>query len=666
MWLGVDYYPEQWPESRWPVDAKLMKEAGLGVVRLAEFAWSRIEPDEQKFDFAWLDRAIAVLHDHDIKVVLGTPTAAPPAWLIQKHPDILPVDAALTVKSFGVRRHYCFNNEQYHHYSKTIAAAMGSHYCTNPAVIGWQIDNELGGHDTVHCYCENCAREFRRWLKAQHGTLADLNAAWGTVVWSQEYSHWDQVPLPWKSVEGTMAHNPSMLLDYFRFASDSVVAYQKMQIDVIRDLCPRHFITANLMGLFDQIDYFELAADLDFVSWDNFPNYCDSSPHWAGLSHDVMRGLRGCDFWVMEQQSGAIGWNILGRTPRPGMIRLWTYQAIGHGAESILYYHWRTAPAGTEQFCQGILDHHGNPGRRYREIAQVSEEIRKSSVQWSTSCPRNQVAFVLSYPIAWALRIQPQNAALSYWHEIYRLYEALRKLGVGVEFVGTGCDLAHFKLVLAPLLFIVDRTLAENLKTYVTNGGTLVGTFRSGVKDEHNLVTTLPLPGLLADIFGIRIDECDSMDPGSPNSLRIPRASTEMRSQTWADIIEPQAAQVLATYAGDYYAGKPAITVNALGKGKAYYIGTSLDAESCTEFLRGIVSDTGVCRLAGVPEGVDAAIRCHDGQQVIFLVNPFKNPAQMELDGKYQSVLEGKTVSGRITIPEYGVMILREEGGTRA
>ena len=663
MWLGVDYYPEQWPESRWPADAQLMKEAGLGIVRLAEFAWSRIEPDDGTFDFGWLDRAIAVLHNQGIKVVLGTPTAAPPAWLIAKHPDVLPRDYTRTPKAFGIRRHYCFNNEHYHGHTTAIAGAMATHYCANPAVVGWQIDNELGGHDTARCYCDTCARAFRRWLKARYGTLADLNAAWGTVFWSQEYTEWDQIPLPWKSVEGQMAHSPSLLLHFYRFSSDSVVAYQKMQIDVIRDLCPRHFITSNLMGLFDQIDYFDLASDLDFVSWDNYPNYCDSSPHWTGMSHDVMRGLRGCDFWVMEQQSGAVGWNTFGHTPRPGMIRLWTYQAAGHGAEAILYFRWRTAQAGAEQFRHGILDHHGSPGRRYREVAQIGEEVAKFSAEWGKSCPRNEVAFILSYPIDWALQIQPHNAGLSYWHEVYRLYEPLRKLGVGVDFVDTEADFSRFKLVVAPLLFIADHPLAQRLKDYVAKGGTLVGTFRSGVKDEHNVVTELPLPGLLAGIFGILIAEYDSMPPGSLNSVRVVSTHTEVAARTWADIIEPQTAEPIATYSGDFYAGKPAITVNTLGHGKAYYLGTALEPEFYAEFFRSIVDDAGIWQLANVPEGIDASVRFHDGRKIIFLVNPYQNLATMDLDGEYQSVLDGKTVSGRITVPDYGVVILKEAEG---
>jgi len=661
MWLGVDYYPEQWPEERWPVDAKLMKQAGLTVARLGEFAWSRIEPDEGRFDFGWLDRAIDVLHRHDIKVVLGTPTAAPPAWLVKRHPDILPQDYTRTVKSFGIRRHYCFNSESYHDHARAIAGEMARHYCDNPAIVGWQIDNEFGCHDTTRCYCEGCAHAFRRWLRAKYGSLPDLNAAWGTAFWSQEFTEWDQIPLPWKSVEAQTAHNPSLLLDFYRFASDSVVAFQKMQVVVVRDLCPRHFITHNLMGLFDQIDYFDLACDLDFVSWDNYPNYWDSSPHWTGMSHDLMRGARACNYWVMEQQSGAIGWNTFGQSPPPGVIRMWTYQSIGHGAETVVFFRWRTARAGTEQFWHGILDHHGQPGTRYHEVARIGAELHRHAREWARGCPRNEIAIMVSYPNVWSLQIQPQTAGLSYWQEVHRLYEALRKLGAGVDFVPPDADLSRYKLVAAPLLVVADAPLARQLESYVTSGGRLACTFRTGLKDENNIVTDQPLPGPLAGLLGIRVTEYDPLPSGAVRMVKVLATGMQIQGRIWADVIEPAAAEVLAVYTEDRWAGKAAATVNRTGSGAAWYIGTALDSEFYANLFRSILDEAGICRLAWVPENVDASVRCANGNPVIFLVNSSKQPQRLELDRQYHSILDGKTVGGPVELPGYGVMVLRSE-----
>ena len=395
---------------------------------------------------------------------------------------------------------------------------------------------------------------------------------------------------------------------------------------------------------------------------DNYPNYWDNSPHWAGMSHDVMRGVRACNYWVMEQQSGAIGWNTFGQSPPPGVIRMWTYQAIGHGAETVVFFRWRTARAGTEQFWHGILDHHGLPGPRYHEVARIGAELRQHAREWSRGCPRNEVAIMVSYPIAWSLQIQPQNAGLSYWPEVHRLYEALRKLGAGVDFVSPDGDLSRYKLVVAPLLVLVDVPLARRLECYVTGGGRLVCTFRTGLKDENNIVTDQPLPGLLAGLLGIRVSEYDPLPPGAERAVSVLATGAKMTGRMWADIIEPVGAEALAVYTEDRWAGKAAATANCAGSGTAWYIGTALDQEFYAELFRSILDEAGIYRLAWVPENIDASIRCANGNRVVFLVNPCRQPQRLNLDRQYHSILDAKAVSGQIDLPGYGVMVLKTEG----
>ena len=662
MWLGVDYYPEQWPEERWPVDARMMKEAGLGLVRLADSAWSRLEPEQGRFDFDWLDRAIDILQKEGIKVVLATPTAAPPAWLIHRYPDILPQDYTRTPKSFGIRRHYCFNNRHFHDATRRITAAMARRYNSHPAVMGWQIDSQLGCHDTTRCYCDACAAAFRHWLEDKYCTLQCLNDSWGTVFWSQEFTDWDQVPLPWKSVENPMSYNPSLLLDYFRFSSDSLLAYQKIQVDILRDLCPRQFVTHNLLGLFDQIDYFDLGRELDFVSWVNFPNYSDSSPHWTGMSHDIMRGIKRCNYWVMEQQAGAVGWNTSGQTPRPGHVRMWAYQSIGHGADAVLFFRWRTSRFGTEQFWHGILNHDGLPGARYEEVKRMGAEVAEWSKHWSGGCPASTVAFLLSYEQNWAFQIQPQNPALTYWHEVFRLYEPLRKMGVGVDFIGAAGNLQQYKLIVAPLLLLTDAALAAKLREYVADGGRLVGTFRSGVKDMCNVVLPARPPGPLTDLFGISISDYDSARSGATSAVEVIDTHARYSARVWADLIELGSAGLLARFTSDFYAGHPAVTVNELGKGKAYYIGTVFEQEFYPDFYKPILDDCGITRLDWVPDGVDAAVRYKDGKRVIFLVNAYRNTAKFTLEAPWRSLLTQENLSGQVDLPGYDVMILEEIG----
>ena len=360
MYFGVDYYPEHWPEERWEKDAGMMKEANINVVRLAEFAWAKIEPDEGVYDFSWLDRAIAVLALAGIKTVLGIPTAAAPKWLMDKHPDMYPVDMHGLVKGFGTRRHYCANHSMYREYTRKITAKMVEHYKDNPNIVAWQTDNEFGDN----CYCDNCRDTFRTWLKKKHGTVEILNNEWGTVFWSQTYRSFDEVPVPgYSSSDGFSQtasgsalstpynHNPGLLLDYRRFCSDSYVAYQDIQIGEIRKRS-RLPITHNYMGHYNELDYFKLGENLDFISWDNYPNnmWGRSDYKTTAMAHDLMRGIKNSNFWVMEQQSGPCGWHSMGDTPEPGQIRLWTYQAIAHGADAIVYFRWRACTFGIEQY----------------------------------------------------------------------------------------------------------------------------------------------------------------------------------------------------------------------------------------------------------------------------------------------------------------------------
>jgi beta-galactosidase len=378
FYFGAAYYPEHWEPDRWEHDACLMQAAGFNIVRLAEFAWAKMEPREGKFDFGWLDRAIEILSAHGIQVVLGTPTASPPPWLMAKRADLFLVEQNGVRQTYGLRREYCPSHPLYREHTAQIVHRMAEHFKDNPAVIGWQIDNEMG----ERCYCDICRAEFQRWLQKRYGTLDALNERWGTVFWSQIYSDWSQIPVPLSTAH---SHNPGLALDYRRFISDTYCDYQKLQSDIIRHYCQNHFVTHNLMGFgFGQLNYYDLAADLDHVSWDIYNRHqwdmrAEVDPARAALSGDAMRGLKKQNYWVMEQQSGGGGWEHVAVPPKPGELRLWTYQSITHGADAIVYFRWRTARVGTEQNWQGILEHHGSPGRRYAEVCQVGRELKKIS-----------------------------------------------------------------------------------------------------------------------------------------------------------------------------------------------------------------------------------------------------------------------------------------------
>ena len=421
FYFGADYYPEQWPEERWPEDARMMKEARFNIVRLAEFAWSKMEPSEGKFDFDWLDRAIEILSTQGIKVVLGTPTASPPPWLMAKQEDLFLVEQNGVRQSYGLRREYCPSHPLYRHHTERIVNQVAEHFKDNPAVIGWQIDNEFGDR----CFCNICRAEFHKWLQKRYDTLEKVNKAWGTIFWSHVYTDWSQIPVP---LTTALSHNPGLALDYRRFMSDTYRDYQRFQIDLIRRHCPDHFITHNLMGFgYNQLNYYDNAADLDIVSWNNYIRMqwgmqAEVDPAKAALSHDTMRGLKKQNFWVMEQQSGGGGWEYVAVPPKPGELRLWTYQSIAHGADAIVYFRWRTARTGTEQYWQGILEHHGIPGRRYAEVSQVGEELQKISEIVTGSRIKPQVAIMQSYDTRFAFQVQPNNPRFGYEKHIQDIY----------------------------------------------------------------------------------------------------------------------------------------------------------------------------------------------------------------------------------------------------
>jgi beta-galactosidase len=669
--FGVDYYPEHWPEDRWPEDARLMAEAGFNVVRLAEFAWAKMEPQEGQYDFDWLDRAIAILASHDIQVVLGTPTASPPPWLMTKSPELYLVREDGQRATFGNRREYCPNNPVYHEYTRRIVTHMAEHYADHPAVIGWQIDNELGGR----CYCPICTRAFQEWLRDRYGLLDALNQKWGTVFWSHTYTDWDQVPLPLTTAGSP---NPGLALDFLRFSSDSYVAVQRMQVEILREKCPTHFVTHNFMGFgYDQVDYFDLARDLDLVAWDNYPRgfwdmRADVDPSQVALSCDTMRGLKRQNVWVMEQQAGPSGWETVSTAPRPGELRLWAYQSIAHGADGIVFFRWRTARFGTEEYWHGLLDHHGRPGRRYEEIKRMGGEIKKAGEQLFGSTVKPSVAMILSYDSRFAFQIQANSPQFSYSAHFHQIHRAFHDHHVPVDVVAPTADLSAYKLVVAPALHVVSEAMAENLKRFVRAGGVLVVTSRTGVKDAANAVIDVPLPGLLAGLCGVEVEEYDSLPAGVRNELELalPELAPPhpVHASVWCDVLKSNGATVIACYTQDYTAGKPAITVNQFGQGQVVYVGTVGDAdlyEALADWLLGLA---GVQPILAAPEGVEVTERWQGDDRLLFLLNHTGHAQEVDLDGHCTDLLRETACEGKVTIAPRDVLILlagssRSSGG---
>jgi len=661
FFFGADYYPEQWPEERWPEDVRLMKEAGFNVVRLAEFAWAKMEPNEGQFDFAWLDRAIEILSAHGIQVVLGTPTASPPVWLMAKQEDLFLVEQNGVRQSYGLRREYCPSHPLYRHHTELIVNQMADHFKDTPAVIGWQIDNEFGDR----CFCSICRAEFHKWLQKRYDTLEKVNKTWGTIFWSHVYTDWSQIPVPLTTAR---SHNPGLALDYRRFMSDTYRDYQKFQIDLIRRHCPGHFITHNLMGFgYNQLNYYDNTADLDIVSWDNYLRMqwgmqAEVDHAIAALSHDTMRGLKKQNFWVMEQQSGGGGWEHVAVPPKPGELRLWTYQSIAHGADAIVYFRWRTARTGTEQYWQGILEHHGIPGRRYTEVSQVGEELQKISEIITGSRIKPQVAIMQSYDTRFAFQVQPNNPRFGYEKHIQDIYRGFYYNNITVDIVSEKDPLIGYKVVIVPAMYILTEETAKNLEIFAANDGIVVFTPRTGVKDKSNTVVNMKLPGLVAKMCGIEIEEYISMPIDQDNRVQfgLPELEDEFPASVWADVIEPKGAKVIAWHTQDFYAGKPAATINRFEKGKVIYLGVMGDSAYYLAIAHWISELAGVEPLLVTPSGVEVTERWQGETRLLFVLNHNSTPQDFSLESPCFELLSGKNVLGHISIAPLDVLILTD------
>ena len=669
MYVGADYYPEHWPRARWQVDAKLMQEAEFNVVRLAEFAWIDMEPTEGRFEFGWLDDALAILEKHGISAILCTPTATMPAWVPRKYPEVMATAPAGNRTVWGVRKNNCFTSGTYRLLSERITRAMAEHFKDASNVIGWQTDNEFGG---PVCFCDTCRADFQDWLRAKYGTIEELNRLWGTHFWSQKYTTWGEIQIPSSSGSGwrlageghLSTHNPSLCLDWQRYFSHLNVRFQRDQVHILRDLCPNHFITHNFMGLFSDLDYYDLASDLDHVSWDNYPVWGKPSiPYGSAAAADVMRGLKRKNFWIMEQTAGPGGWSSFGRNPRPGEIRKIAFQQLAHGADGQVWFRWRTCTAGREQYWHGLLGHDGKPLRRYREAAQTAKEYHKLADELQDTTIKADVAIVYDYESIWALRIQPGFPGNNYHEAIGRYQNALFRAGINLDMIKPTEDLSQYRLVIAPDLHILPDDIAKRLSDYVSNGGVLVTDCRTGVKDGTNLCYERTLPGLLADALGISIEEYEAIDDDVEYHVVGKQViEGDYAAVQYVDWTIAGDAEVLAAFDQWHLASFAAATRNCFGKGSAYYVGAVVREPS---FYDQLVADAlktaGVSAVVTPPEGVEVSIREGGGKKLLFLVNHTEDKHTVAVPSGKKELLSGETTSSKFTLDTYGIAVIKLE-----
>ncbi len=683
MFYGVAYYPEHWPEENWGKDAKNIRECGMDGVRIGEFAWCRMEPEEEVFDFDWLDKAIQILGEAGLKIILGTPTATPPSWLIHKHPEILPVDANGIQMKNGVRKYYCHSNKTYRQFAKRIATKMAQRYGDNPHVVGWQIDNELGDHDTTRCYCESCLNSFINWCKQKYNSLDVLNSEWGTVFWSQEYSSWEQINLPYPRRE--IGLNPGHLLDYYRFASDQVIEFCDNQVTALRrNISEEQWITTNIIATYWEIDFQKLAKNLDFISWDCYtvidatspirhPKFSPSPPvvfpprpEMISFVHDMMRSFSKKPFWVMETA---------------GQDRLVSYHTLAHGGGGVNFFRWKAPRFGAEQ-GRGGYEYHGTFSNRFNEGKLISKELHTVSDLLYKTEFSSQVGLLYSFDMGWAYdisHIYPRSIwidGIGYWRLMEEYYKAFWELNFPIQPVGISDNIYDLPVLIVPCLYLTTPKINKVLCNYVEQGGTLIVGPASGTKDWSNkYLEKVPPDGELKNLFG-----CELIGTGrvgffgsemkviltkdSPfakeHEFSIKTKSTKnlgfFSSTRPTEILRTTTAQIF----GHYSNGQSACSINKYGKGTAIYLGFSPSEAFWRSLIYWLKNEKKVDQLMETPKGIEITICKGEKSEFIFFVNHNFVQSTVNLDRKYKDIVQNRIIEGEVHIAPQHTLILEK------
>lgn len=664
MLYGGDYNPEQWGREVWEEDMRLMAQAHINIVTLNVFSWASLQPDEDTYDFARLDEIMQLVRANGMKVCLATSTGAHPAWMAKRHPDILRTEKDGRKRKFGGRHNSCPNSPTYRKYAPRLAQKLAEHYRDYDNIVAWHVSNEYGGA----CYCDECQKAFRVWLKKKYGTIEEVNRSYNTAFWGHTFYDWDEIVLPDLQSEHFMDEVTGMertmfqgiSLDYMRFNSDSILDCFRLEYDAIKKFTPDLPVTTNLMTAYKGLDYQKWAKSMDFVSWDNYPSAADS-PDQIAFYHDLMRGLDGQKpFVLMEQAPSVTNWQQFAKLKRPGEMRLMSYQAVAHGADAIQFFQIRRSIGACEKYHSAVIDHVGTADTRvFREVTKLGEELEKIGGLFLDGKTPAKTAILFDWDNWWAVEYSSgPSVRLKYLDAVLDYYKAAYALNVPVDIISTDHSLEPYQVVIAPLLYMVKRGYEEKLKDYVRQGGNFVTSYFSGIVDEHDLVDCGGYPGRLRELLGVWVEESDALPFGEQNAITY--SGTRYPADLMCDLMHLEGAQALANYEEDFYAGTPAVTVNKYGLGKAYYVGTHSDEMFYQTWMRELFAQTGISPIQHTPAGVEAAVRENAGGRYLFLLNHTAEEKTVVLVESYKDLLNGRTYAKQeeIVLEARGVYLL--------
>lgn len=658
---GGDYNPNQWPREVWAEDMRLFKKAGINSATINVFSWAKLQPGEDTYDFSELDDIVDMLSAEDSQIVLATSTAALPAWLVARYPEVARTDYEGRRHKFGQRHNACPNSPVYQKQVKNLVERLVRRYGDNEHIVCWHVNNEYGGE----CYCENCERAFRKWLQKKYGTIEALNAAWNFEFWGHTVYDWDEIVAPnvlGDGMPGDRTAFAGLSIDYRRFMSDSLLENFKLERDIIKAHRPDALVTTNLMGTYKGLDYFKWAKELDIVSWDNYPSF-DTPWSYTAMCHDLMRGLKKQPFMLMEQTPSQQNWQPYNSLKRPGQMRAQSYQTVAHGADTIQFFQLRRSKGGCEKFHGAVIAHAGTDNTRvFKEVSQLGHELDKLSGCIPGSENRARVGIIFDWENYWSLEYTSgPSRDLKYVDQIHRFYEYFYERNIAVDMISDRDDFSAYDVVAAPVLYMVKEGVAKALETFVDRGGVLITGFMSGIVDATDNVYLGGYPGPLRKLVGVWAEEIDALAPGCHNGIRLDDGR-EGQCAMLCDILHPEGAQVIAEYASDFYAGTPAVTKNHFGRGLVYYIGTVLDKQTLGAVLDLAVGDAGVKAVIGEDTRLEVVCRETPEERLYFLMN-FTDGDQMVphcFAGKCDLITGEKMAEG-MKLKKYDVVIVSEK-----
>ncbi|MFF4783049.1 beta-galactosidase [Streptomyces griseorubiginosus] len=660
--FGGDYNPEQWPESVWDEDVRLMREAGVTMVSVGIFSWALLEPEPGAYDFGWLDRVMDRLHDNGIRVDLGTPTVAPPKWFYRAHPDALPVTADGTRLAFGSRGAICHSNSAYRAAAAGITTRLAERYGDHPGLAMWHVHNEYGVPVSA-CWCDSCAAHFRRWLETRYGGVDSVNEAWGTAFWGQHYTSLEQIDPP--RTAATVG-NPGQALDYKRFADATMRENFCAERDILHRLSPGVPVTTNFMTALsqcDSVDYWAWGREVDIVTNDHYLITDGRRTHVnLAMAADLTRSVAGGAPWILlEHSTSGVNWQSRNPAKAPGQMARNSLAHVARGSEGAMFFQWRQSRRGAEKFHSAMVPHGGTDTRVWREVVELGAALDSLSTVRGTRTQAD-VAVLWDWHSWWA---QSLDWRPSVDHDAREradaFYEALYDRHLTVDFAHPEADLSAYPLVVVPASYLMTQEAGRNLARYVENGGTLVVSYFSGIVDEHDAVHEGACPGALRDVLGLTVEEFSPLLPGQQVRVTGPDGP-ELTGDVWSEFVVPRGAETVWTYADGLAAGHPAVTRHRHGRGTAWYVSTRLTARGLDALLGRSAEDAGLPSRADLPHDVEVVRREGASGSFVFVVNHTATEAKVPLDGAGTELLTGERTAGRLAVPAGAVRVVHLDG----